>query len=119
MFPAMIPIEEVAESSVFIFLKLFDWHSLVENVSMKESEQVCDYILNPYEKLQENEHATFSNFHILYHQKIFSNRSGFGSKLQKSTLHSRWNSKFPLEKLACQTSSLPCLLILFWKWKSL
>jgi len=35
---------KVAESSVFIFSKLFDWHSSGENDSMKESEQVCDYI---------------------------------------------------------------------------
>jgi len=29
----------IAESSVFIFSKLFDWHSSGENVSMKESER--------------------------------------------------------------------------------
>jgi len=27
---------KIAESSVFIFSKLFDWHSLGENVTMKE-----------------------------------------------------------------------------------
>jgi len=35
---------KIAESSVFIFSKHFDGHSLGENVSMKENEQVCDYI---------------------------------------------------------------------------
>jgi len=37
-------IMKIAECSVFIFSKLFDWYSSGENVSMKESEQVCDYI---------------------------------------------------------------------------
>jgi len=32
-------ISKIAESSVFIFSKLFDWHSSGENVSMKESKQ--------------------------------------------------------------------------------
>jgi len=35
---------KIAESSVFIFLKLFDWHSWGENDSMKESKQVSDYL---------------------------------------------------------------------------
>jgi len=35
---------KIAVSSVFIFSKLFDRHSSGENVSMKESEQVCDYM---------------------------------------------------------------------------
>jgi len=29
---------KIAANSMFIFSKLFDWHSLGENVSMKESE---------------------------------------------------------------------------------
>jgi len=33
-----------AESSVFIFSKLFDGHTSGGNISMKESEQVYDYI---------------------------------------------------------------------------
>jgi len=35
---------KIAESSMFIFLKHFDCHSSGENVNMKESEHVCDYI---------------------------------------------------------------------------
>jgi len=34
----------IAESSEFIFSKLFNWHSSEENVSIKKSEQACDYI---------------------------------------------------------------------------